>query len=289
MKQKPITIGLCVVAALTMAAQNNGNTIRIAYDCKARTLATNRDFDESKMILATTPEKSIYYNEMSLYCDSMTSTPDGKKQLGEIQMAAWVTQSPDGGMMIDMTRGNAPMKRIHTYVTKDTGSGEMTVYGEWGDEDGRYNEPLNGIEWEIAEDSISNILGYECVMATADYHGRRWNAWFTPEIPLSDGPWKLHGLPGLILLAESDGDFRFEATGIENFGKHIPKVYNQCNYTTVDRRKALANEEYSILNREAMLNAKYGVKITISNVDENGNPSKKKGYDRQRFCIETDF
>lgn len=288
MIRKIITTGL-FAAALTMTARDNGNTIRVAYDCTGRTLATNRDFDKNRMILAATPEQSIYFNETSLYCDSMTSTPEGKKQLSEIQLAAWVTQTPDGGMMIDTTRGNAPKKSVHTYVTKKTATGEMTVYGKWGDEDGKYNEPLNGIEWEIAEDSISNILGYECVMATADYHGRHWKVWFTPEIPLSDGPWKLHGLPGLILSAESNGDFRFEATGIESSGKNIPTVYKQDNYSTVDRRKALANEEYSIQNREAMLNAKYGVKLTISNIDSNGNPTKKKDYDRQQFCIETDF
>lgn len=58
---------------------------------------------------------------------------------------------------------------------------------------------------EIA-DSTKNILGYDCVMATAHYHGRDWTAWFTPDIPLPEGPWKLTGLPGLILEASESTD-----------------------------------------------------------------------------------
>ena len=63
-----------------------------------------------------------------------------------------------------------------------------------------YEEEWEKPIWEIT-DSTSNIKGYKCLLAMTNYRGRRWYAWFTPEIPISAGPWKLCGLPGLILEA----------------------------------------------------------------------------------------
>lgn len=79
----------------------------------------------------------------------------------------------------------------------------------------RYTEPMMRPEWTLVpKDSI--IAGYHCQQATTDYRGRHWTVWFTPEIPYSDGPWMLYGLPGLILQAEeSEGLFSFSCTQIE--------------------------------------------------------------------------
>jgi GLPGLI family protein len=56
------------------------------------------------------------------------------------------------------------------------------------------------IQWDIT-DSTKKIGDYRCTMATADFRGRNYTAWFTPKIPVHYGPWKLIGLPGLILKA----------------------------------------------------------------------------------------
>ena len=59
---------------------------------------------------------------------------------------------------------------------------------------------LPKINWEIT--NISKKIGnFECTKATTIFRGRKYEAWFTPEIPVPSGPWKLHGLPGLILEA----------------------------------------------------------------------------------------
>ena len=69
-------------------------------------------------------------------------------------------------------------------------------------------------DWQISTDTAS-VLGYLCTKATTTFRGRDYVAWFTQEIPINEGPWKLYGLPGLILKAEDTaGLFRFEAIGL---------------------------------------------------------------------------
>lgn len=68
-----------------------------------------------------------------------------------------------------------------------------------------YEEPVPSLEWKLTEDTCS-ILGYTCFRASIRFRGRSYTAWFTPEIPISHGPWKFNGLPGLILKARDEAD-----------------------------------------------------------------------------------
>lgn len=61
-------------------------------------------------------------------------------------------------------------------------------------------EDLDAINWKIT--SISKeIKGFRCQKAVGDCKGRTYEAWFCKEYPYSSGPWKLGGLPGLIIEA----------------------------------------------------------------------------------------
>lgn len=78
-----------------------------------------------------------------------------------------------------------------------------------------YEEDHLPQEWTPAEgDTV--ILGYNCMKAHASFRGRGWTAWYAVDIPISLGPWKLSGLPGIIMKAEDDRhDFMFECIGID--------------------------------------------------------------------------
>ena len=77
-------------------------------------------------------------------------------------------------------------------------------------------ENLEMPQWKLSQDTLT-LNGYLCHKATAVVAGRTWEVWYTPQIPVNDGPWLLWGLPGLILQAkDSNGYFKFSC---ENVGK----------------------------------------------------------------------
>lgn len=64
-------------------------------------------------------------------------------------------------------------------------------------------EATPDIAWTLSEDTVT-VRGYLCQKATATFRGVEWRVWYTEEVPSSAGPWRLHGLPGLIVEAESE-------------------------------------------------------------------------------------
>ncbi len=56
------------------------------------------------------------------------------------------------------------------------------------------------LEWQLLND-VKTIKTFNCNKAIVNFRGRTFVAWYTLDIPISAGPWKLHGLPGLILEA----------------------------------------------------------------------------------------
>ena len=81
---------------------------------------------------------------------------------------------------------------------------------------GQYTEVLPSFKWQILSES-KEILGYKCQKALGEFRGRKYIAWFAPSIPISDGPWKFCGLPGLILAVEdTDKYFVFTCIDIKN-------------------------------------------------------------------------
>ncbi len=67
-------------------------------------------------------------------------------------------------------------------------------------------DTLGAIDWAIYPSEKRRIALYECVKATGSFGGRDYIAWFTYDIPIPSGPYKLGGLPGLILEAKTTDD-----------------------------------------------------------------------------------
>lgn len=255
MKQTITILFMCFVAIAAMAQTAD---IEVSYEAHHPNLRNGKDDLTSQYILLANSNESKFYSPKTEYVDSLNSTPDGKAKLNEMTRNAYL-----GGKLDDIPRSDGSY-----YVVKS--GNKYTYYDNSGLEKYVYDEPVIEMKWDVVEDSTKNILGYECMMATVDYHGRKWTAWFSPEIPVIAGPWKLAGLPGLILEATANGNqYSFIATGIQQTDKPIPPIYLANEYEKTDRIKFLRAQRTFLENPLGKINAQLaGEDVTTINNDD---------------------
>ena len=191
------------------------------------------------LILQIGKEVSKCYSYYTFQCDSLQRTPDGAKVWSELFRRA---------IEKDGIYGDFPHVRMSTYVYKNYPTGQMTITDRISSQGYCYVDSLHTQTWAMG-DSTREVLGYTCQQATADFRGRRWTAWFATDIPISDGPWKLGGLPGLILKAYDEGQQHvFTAVGLERVkdeliifnrpfgGNHRFEQTNRLEFLRMERR-----------------------------------------------------
>ncbi len=245
------SIIMCLIAIAAMAQTAD---IEVSYTAMSPNFKNGKvDVKNQYVLLANTTE-SKFFSPITEYIDSLNSTPEGTAQWQEMTRGAYLSGNLD----------KIPRKDGSYYVVKSISGNTLRYYDTAGIDKFVYEETPEEWSWEIS-DSTKNILGYECVKATTDFHGRKWTVWFSPEIPLSNGPWKLGGLPGVILEASTDDDkYSFVATGIQQTKKEIVPVYLADDYEKTDRKSFLKAKRAFLDNPLGSLNAQMGGDITIS-------------------------
>ncbi len=210
-------------------------------------------FCKDPVILRIGKDKSVFCGVKKLWKDSIMAVDPST--FWEIDRARVMSDKRDDTQSLS---GN-----YWSYIYKNIPEGKVSEHDYFDLERWRYTEEWEKPEWEIC-DSTKTIIGYECIKAVTDYRGRKWTAWFSPEIPVQEGPWKLCGLPGLILEAyDTKKNYWFEADGlIQNPNSEVGIfTYNyRRGYTTVTRDKFFNNWwKYKHSNFGAKINAAFGV------------------------------
>lgn len=267
-----LLIGLAAVAAYAHKAQ-----IRVCYDFHfhdPRGIEKHHEY----MLLAGNGH-SKFYNDHTQWLDSTRCTSDGENwylQTGLVIMQQAMGKSPTEQEAILNSAGVG--RDAAMYIVRD--DDKFKVWDEVYYEYRKYSEPIEQRDWEVCGDSIKTILGYDCVMAEGDYHGRRWKAWFAPELPIDAGPWKLLGLPGLILeAADTTGQYRFTATGIEASSVTIPKVYEPFDYEKTTHKDFLRLCRYRYDDYQGMRNLHFGPHAAKVSPEKIEYESGKPGFD----------
>lgn len=159
-------------------------------------------------------------------------------------------------------------------------------------------EPTPVIEWVLADDTLT-VSGYLCQRATTKFRGMEWHVWYTEDIPSPAGPWRLHGLPGLIVKAESEvhafclAELRQEQESI-TAPEHHPEVQRlkygrllKFRNETFGNRQYPKNPTYYVPDLRASIN-----RITVFNHGDqklafaNGQPLLMKAHVYQPLEME---
>ncbi|MDR0541242.1 MAG: GLPGLI family protein [Dysgonamonadaceae bacterium] len=166
-------------------------------------------------------------------------------------------------------------------IYKNYPAGEMTVTDHILSSAYLYKEPLGGMQWQMTADTMT-VLSYLCQKAIIAFRGRQYEAWFAPELPISDGPWKFTGLPGLILAIEDAAHhYRFKAIGLETLTspvRFLKKDYIQTSRKDVGKiQRRFAEDPMGFITNSM---SGTGTNVKIKMMDENG---VEKTADEMKF------
>lgn len=219
--------------------QIDNSTLAITYRVKIATDTTAQHFYCDNQVLEIGKIYSRYY---SAFAEEIDST--------KYKVRNGIIQSGDGLFSRTMTLGANEDGTYEDILINFPKLGINTVYTRFLNKTYVYQEPTPTFKWTLT--SVKDtILGYECQMAETLFRGRKYVAWFAVDIPISVGPWKLNGLPGLILKAmDGGGLFQFNAIGIE---KHNKQMYMyetkavKCNRKDVVKLNDLRWSDFDLL------------------------------------------
>jgi len=191
-------LSLLILALTTIQAQNNVNVTdsddsafqvldTINYKCTYSYdyLSDSLNQDSKKvayMVLLTGEKYTNFRSEYGYYIDSMLYL--GSKGLAtHEQVDASFTQYTPGGPKYKILKAHDKLSTKVSYPTTE---------GLW-----ETKETVN-MDWTLGEQTDS-IAGYFCKDAYMTFGGRKYTAWYTPDIAMPYGPYKFSGLPGLIV------------------------------------------------------------------------------------------
>lgn len=214
MKQKLI-FTLIFFIYININAQNT-NLIKYKFTYQLTYQPDSTDVDSKKseeMLLFTNNNISIFQSKNEFLKDSMIIDLE-KNSVKEIKT-------------LDISK--FPKTKFHYKILKEKSKDSITIYDKIYTDNFLYKESKGNIKWKIKNDTLT-INGFKCQKATTFYAGRNYEAWFSNTIPISDGPYKFRGLPGLVIkVLDSKKHYVFELIRRSNINLLYPDLKPKKN------------------------------------------------------------
>ena len=164
----------------------NAQNQRFTYEYKFVPDSTNKsDIKKELMLLEVLPKFSKFYSEEVFKSDSIALAAYEKemKMTGSVN----VKSNDRKGLVRNIVIKESP--DFKTFLITRIGQSKLKVL-----DDRKFN-------WKILREK-EKIGEFDTQKAETEMYGRKWFAWFTSDIPIQEGPYKFHGLPGLIVKIE---------------------------------------------------------------------------------------
>jgi len=181
---------------------------RIMYEYKFVSDLEKKDSANTElMYLDIKKDGSKFYSRQRFYSDSIRDAYIQK------QLASGAT---------NFTYNDNSAGKVEYSVSKSYPDFKVNLHTAIGPN--RFNvSDAKKMDWKILPDK-KKIDKFDVQKATLDFGGRIWTAWFSQDFPFQDGPYKFHGLPGLILeMEDSTGTHILKFAGSKKFDE-IEKI-----------------------------------------------------------------
>lgn len=171
---------------------------------------------EIDFVLDSTNREDVKHEVHRLYTGATTSKFISEGLLYRDSIMQVMRNQPRGNWRaMRGTMENMPRSEFNGVVFKDLKNPEVWIQQNVAQDRFLYQEPEAPIQWEFTDDS-KMIEQYMALKATTSFGGRDYEAWFTLEVPINDGPYVFSGLPGLILeLYDTEKDYHFNLASIQ--------------------------------------------------------------------------
>lgn len=201
---------LLFLGSLIFAQNKNASDIEVKYLYSFSRDTTNlNERIEEIMILDLNSNSSIYYSDAFLQ----------RRRSLEAELA----NAKATGQMAEINAGSLAKPKVDYLVFRD--KDKTTVTSRIGRDYFSFEtEPL---KWSTHYKDEKEILGYKCKKAVTIFNKREYIAWYTSSIPISEGPYRFKGLPGVILdIQDTKGYDKFKAIAITKKQIEISSIQN---------------------------------------------------------------
>jgi GLPGLI family protein len=202
-------------------------------------------------------------------------------QLDSVQAAALSKSNNPKDVNLDALIGSVLSMKKPSYkfrIHKSWKDEQITFYQNLFFDNYVFIQPLKMNGWKI-EKEFKDILGLKCQKASIDYSGRSFIAWFTEDIPMSDGPYVFNGLPGLILeVKDTQNYYSFELVGVQKSivemdKRVLPKTISLSKNQFFLTKKALYKDvRKALLGKPAGSTSDESIRMVQERYDKSNNP-----------------